>query len=543
MKKKAVTLLLATSMLTTLFAGCGGNTDKSAGKGNSDAGSVADHTVDENGKVNGLMYETGLPLVDEGTYGFTIFCDDSSETGKFYMIDELKKQTNVDVTLDIKPNETATEVMNLALNSGDYADVIGGWILNDSKILTYGVNQGVFIPLEDLFEKYCPNISAILELPGVKEKMTTPDGHIYTIPYVCSDTMVGYAPYINTEWLEAVGMEMPTTTDEFVEVLRAFKEKDPNGNGEKDEIPFSADPNNKHIEAMAGWFGMPMDKVGMTMNGEEPMYAGVSTKYREFLSWFNSLYEEGLIDLELYTQDSATWEGKGNQDLYGCSIAYESGEFSGDEKLPTVGRFDVLPVLNTDNGGMWLRDTNGFSVYRTQAVITDNAKNPEIIARWFDNAFELENGIGCNRGPVGIAVTKQDDGYHGVDPKTLSQEQQEELSWGNLWPQSLPKYLPADFEFVEDNPLYKEHDALEEKYEPYLTKNVIPSFWVDLDKVDLYADINTAITDYFTQQQAMFITGELDIDDDAAWQAYVDGIKNLGLEDWLDCRKVTKIAE
>ena len=47
------------------------------------------------------------------------------------------------------------------------------------------------LKLEDYFEKYCPNISAILDLPGVREKMTAPDGHIYTIPYVCADSTVG----------------------------------------------------------------------------------------------------------------------------------------------------------------------------------------------------------------------------------------------------------------------------------------------------------------------------------------------------------------
>ena len=62
------------------------------------------------------------------------------------MLDEFKKQTNVDVDLKIYPYETATERLNLDLNSGDYADVIGGWTLSDNAILTYGVNQGVFIP-------------------------------------------------------------------------------------------------------------------------------------------------------------------------------------------------------------------------------------------------------------------------------------------------------------------------------------------------------------------------------------------------------------
>lgn len=541
MKKKAVALVLAAAMCVTSLAGCGSSTSTTE----SVTGEVSEAVVDESGKVDGVMYKVGLPLVDEGTYGFSIFCDDSKEKPEYYMLDEFKKQTNVDVEMRIFPYETATERLNLDLNSGDYADVIGGWTLSDSMILTYGVNQGVFVPLEDYFAEYCPRITEILDLPGVREEMMAPDGHIYAIPYVCDDTKVGYSPYINGRWLENVGMDIPTTTEEFEAVLKAFKEKDANGNGDpNDEIPFSADPNNKHIEAMTGWFGLPMGKSGIGIQNEEVVFAGASATYREFLSWFNSLYEQGLIDLEIFTQDSSTWEGKGNRDLYGVSIAYGSGEFSGIVlKGEEKSEFDVLPVLNTDNGGMWLRDTNGFSVYRTQAVITDNAEHPEVICRWFDNAFQLENGIGCNRGPVGTVVFKEDDGYHAIDTKTLSEEEQEKLSWGNLWPQSLPKYMPSGFTYIEDHPTYNEKKVMEETYEPYLTKTTIPSFWIPLDKIDRYSDIASALTDYFNQRQAMFISGEIDIDDDAQWKSYVDGLYALGLEDWMEVRGIEKVVE
>ena len=542
MKKKAVALVLAAAMCVTSLAGCGSST---ASTTENASGEVAEAVVDESGKVDGVMYKVGLPLVDEGTYGFSIFCDDSKEKPEYYMLDEFKKQTNVDVEMRIFPYETATERLNLDLNSGDYADVVGGWTLSDSMILTYGVNQGVFIPLEDYFAEYCPRITEILDLPGVREEMTAPDGHIYAIPYVCDDTKVGYSPYINGRWLKNVGMDMPTTTEEFEAVLKAFKEQDANGNGDpNDEIPFSADPNNKHIESMTGWFGLPMGKSGIGILDDEVVFAGASSTYREFLSWFNSLYEQGLIDLEIFTQDSSTWEGKGNRDLYGVSIAYGSGEFSGivlegGEK----SEFDVLPVLNTDKGGMWMRDTNGFSVYRTQAVITDNAEHPEVICRWFDNAFQLENGIGCNRGPVGTVVFKEDDGYRAIDVKTLSEEDQEKFSWGNLWPQSLPKYMPSGFKYIEDHPTYNEKKVMEDTYEPYLTKTTIPSFWIPLDKIDRYSDIASALTDYFNQRQAMFISGEMDIDDDAQWQSYVDGLYALGLEDWMDVRGIEKVVE
>lgn len=551
MKKRLVAMLLASVMACTALAGCGSK----GGDGSSATAEDLDNKeeyvpseVDADGKVDGIMYKEGLPLVDEGAYTFSIFCDDSTSTGEFYMLDELEKQTNVKVDLKYFPYENATERMNLDLNSGDYADVIGGWILSDSMILTYGVEQGVFIPLEGIFEEYCPNISAILDLPDVREKMTAPDGHIYTIPYVCDDVTVNYSPWINTRWLENVNMEIPTTTEEFEAVLKAFKEQDANGNGDpNDEIPFSTDPNNKYLQAMTGYFGVPMDKYGFALVDEKPVFAATSAKYREFLSWFNKLYEQGLVDPEIFTQDSATWEGKGNRDMYGVSIAYGSNEFSGIEQTTTKPEFDPLPVLNADNGGIWLRATPGNSVYRAQAVITDNAEHPEIIARWFDNAFELENGIGCNRGPVGVVVFPEDnDMYRVIDTKTLDSETQEKLSWSNLWPQSLPKFLPMKFgkeHFIEDNPLYDEKKNLEETYEPYLTKDVIPSFWVQPDMVEEYSEIAQSINDYFNEQQALFISGEQDIDDDSVWETYCSGLEAMGLSTYLEVRGVTEILE
>ena len=549
MKKKLVAMLLVVAMAATAVAGCGNDSgDSGSGSGgSSDSGSgsgggAPEVEVDADGKVNGIMYAEGLPIVDEGAYTFSIFVDDSTSTGEFVALQAFEEQTNVKVDLRYYPYESATERLNLDLNSGDYADVIGGWTLSDNLILTYGVDQGIFIPLEDLFEQYAPNISAVLDLPGVREKMTAPDGHIYTIPYVVNDVNTGYTPYINTRWLENVGMSMPTTTDEFEAVLQAFKDQDANGNGDpNDEIPFSTDPNNKHLEYMTGYFGVPMDQNGLSVKEDGTVaWAAECDAYRQMLSWLNRMYEKGLVDTEISTQDSATWEGKGNRDLYGVSIAYGSGEFSGLPNGKEQGEFDFLPVLNADNGGVWMRDTYGNNVYRTQAVITDNAEHPEIIVRWYDNVFELENGIMINIGPVGVKVRKEGNDYIQVAEDTLSEADQEKYGWGNLWPQALPKFLPLDFELKQDDPLFNEKKAMEEFYEPYLTEHIIESAWVDMDSVEIYSEYATAIRDYFRQNQAQFIAGELDVDDDATWQAYCDGYKGLGLDKYLEIRGITE---
>ena len=86
-------------------------------------------------------------------------------------------------------------------------------------------------------------------------------------------------------------------------------------------------------------------------------------------------------------------------------------------------------------------------------------------------------------------------------------------------------------------------EITEEAYEANLTKEIIPSYWIDLDKIDTFSDTNTAIKDFFEQQQAQFVCGELDIDNDADWQAYVDGMYSLGLEDWVATQGIEEIAK
>lgn len=89
-------------------------------------------------------------------------------------------------------------------------------------------DQDLFVPTEDLIDKYCPNLTKIYEeRPEYKGGSTAPNGHSYGFPYV--EEMYGLVltpgPFlINKTWLDAVGKEVPTTVDEWVDCLRAFKE-------------------------------------------------------------------------------------------------------------------------------------------------------------------------------------------------------------------------------------------------------------------------------------------------------------------------------
>lgn len=543
MKKKKVLAALLASVLTmsTVMAGCGSSTESTGGSA-SDAGTTTDEAaapeVDESGKVNGIMYAEGLPIVDDGDYSFSLFVDGTLETDEPMMWPILKEQTGVDVDLQMYAYEIATEKFSLALSSGDYADCIGGWCLKDTDILTYGMDMGMFVPLETYFEQYCPKITEILELEGVRETMTAPDGHIYAIPYVIEAPTVDYSPFINTTWLKNVGMEMPTTTEELREVLRAFKEQDANGNGDPtDEIPFSGSPENLHLGYLAGYFGCSVDRYGFTMEGDKLVYGATSEAYKKGMEYLASLYAEGLIDPELFTQDNATWKGKGAQDMYGVCMMYSSADIM-PYPAGTEPEWAPLPVLKSEgvDNPVWLRNTYGTSVLKNQVVITDAAEHPEVICRWWDNFFELDNAVQSQHGAIGPVVTKHEDGsYTKINIEEMSEEDQKTYTWGNLWPQSLPKYIPEGFKVKEEVPVYNETDPRDELYEPYLTEKVIPPYWTDADTAAELSELQTAILDYVEQSQAQWVAGVTDIN--AEWDAYLEQLDKLGLPRYIELRE------
>lgn len=87
-------------------------------------------------------------------------------------------------------------------------------------------------------------------------------------------------------------------------------------------LPLSGSSDNLHLGYLAGYFGCSIDENGFTMNGDQLVFGATSEAYKKGMEYLASLYAEGLIDPELFTQDAATWKSKGGQDLYGVCIMY-----------------------------------------------------------------------------------------------------------------------------------------------------------------------------------------------------------------------------
>lgn len=164
--------------------------------------------------------------------------DPDWENNKFFI--RMNELTGVDFDFQVFNYEMYGTKKPLALsNTSQMPDFFMKAMFDKTEIVKYG-SQGLIIPLEDLIEEYMPNLKKLMDNdPKVAQLITAPDGHIYSLPTIGDKDTYNFVglPWINQQWLDNLGLEMPETPEEFYNVLKAFRDDDPNQNGLKDETP------------------------------------------------------------------------------------------------------------------------------------------------------------------------------------------------------------------------------------------------------------------------------------------------------------------
>jgi len=128
--------------------------------------------------------------------------------------------------------------LNLALAGGNYPDII---MHGSIDLEMYGVDEQVLIPLDEAIEKYMPNYMALLDAdPALAASLTSSDGHMYQIGWLIPQNINTESHlFLNKQWLDNLGLAVPTTVEEFEQVLVAFRDQDADGDGDAaNEIPF-----------------------------------------------------------------------------------------------------------------------------------------------------------------------------------------------------------------------------------------------------------------------------------------------------------------
>ena len=184
---------------------------------------------------------------------------DQPEAGNLPFFAYLEDVTGVDLEFESYKGEVSgyEQKVNLVFASGDLPDIV-----YDSVPRPFIINQaaiGNIVPLNGLIENFTTNIGPFLEArPEVRRDITDLDGNIYALFLLneLEDRLYDDPYFINQEWLDRLGLDMPETTEEFREVLLAFKNEDANGNGDpNDELPFSWREGGWQGQRIDGFFG------------------------------------------------------------------------------------------------------------------------------------------------------------------------------------------------------------------------------------------------------------------------------------------------
>ena len=340
MKKKQIALLLATAMAVTSLAGCGqqevsGTETKTSAESTETTESVVEEVKNFN--------EEGYPIVNEEiTLKVLINARDADnwmDVDEMPAIKRMEEETGINLEWEVvKSSDWATKT-NLMFATEEYPDLILAQE-KDIDFEEYGVVQKVLIPLDDLIDQYLPSYTERIALEDIDPtiNLIASDGQTYSVGHLMGTGHATTTSYmINQQWLDALKLPMPTNTEELMDTLRAFKTKDPNGNGQADEIPFSVRMVAKSItnstSSFLQWFGIPFDGSQWIYidNNKEVQFAPYQDGFRECMEWLHQCYDEGLLDVEVFSQDGNTWVAKCKNGVVGFASFYNLGSNLGQD--------------------------------------------------------------------------------------------------------------------------------------------------------------------------------------------------------------------
>ncbi len=499
-----------------------------------------------------------MPIVkDKITLNFVGMNMNTTRVGRHDETDMMKKleqDTNIKIVWEMIPQASWKEKKNLMIASRQLPDAFMGPLsLNADEIQKFGAD-GVLIPLDKLLAEYAPTITGVMkDYPLYDTYTRSLDGKIYALARMED---LGFdslsTSVIRKEWLDKLGLKMPTTTEEFRNVLREFKAKDPAGNGKT--IPFSflyqEGPDiNREVKREHEWifaaFGVYDNPkhVAIDDNGQM-VFTADKDRYKEAVKYLNSLYSEGLIDKEVFTQDRTLLTNKvRNQLNVGVYTDYRMKESFVTKEIED--KFAIMPPLKGPHGDQkWLRATTGLS--DGAFAITSACKYPEAAIRWVDHINEPELNIQMSYGMF------KEEGYNKSEALVPSKAQpgKYDVNTGSRpkevnasdWPFSSPIAVSPTLtskklidKYLADKPSNVAKNEACDVYRPYLTKNPYNyPYRFTVDEIEELSLIQTDLLSYIFKTQAKWIS---DGGIDAEWDNYLAQLKKLKVDKYLELYK------
>lgn len=537
--KKLICMVLTVIFLVGMLSGCGSanpTTDSTNGTTNDPAA--------ENGNGDKIVKLTAL----FNKHSLT------KDVNEMEWLSDLEKKSNVQIEWQ-QLSADWDQKKSAMFASGSIPDLL----FSATSDADYVIYNGLFEDLKPLIDDYAPNIQKMFaEHPEIRTLATQLNGQIYSIPSykggLWPDT--SNAAYINKQWLENVGKEVPETWDEFKDVLTAFRDEDANGNGDKtDEIPFdfNAEMWDFSIKLLMGSLGLQLsdDADGYFVEDATVKDYFVDDRFKTVMIFMQELYNDGLINREVVTQGYSKCQsvarGDGEIAKVGVTYGWEAGDKFGTV-LPE--QYTVLPQLkvhaDSTDDLRWRKDYYSLNYLANRVVMNAQCKNKEAAMRFIDAFYDPIVGMqvlfgGMNDTDKGIK--DNGDGTYSVLPPADPSLDPGSWKWASSFADNGPYYisdeikqkltLGTDMQAVLEERTY--YQDILDKAE--LKKDMYPQSFMKYSEDDLnMMAMNQANIDNITHQQwALWMTSTNDIESE--WDSYVEKVYNSGLTENLKIRQ------
>jgi putative aldouronate transport system substrate-binding protein len=559
--KKIFRVLLVAAVIMSVAFGCASGspkvkTDDTTASTTTDSAPAKPEATDSEASDKPIMSAPGeLPIVDE-VVQLKVLTVPSAYVEDYdtnYANKWLEEQTNVDVIWTLLPPENSYKKIDLLLaanNKNEMPDVFYTEI-NRITVEAYGA-RSVLVPLENYIKDYGLNMQLLFERqPALENQMKAFDGHIYFLSRY-NETVHARATqklWMDMSWLERLGLEVPVTTNDFYDVLKAFKEQDANGNGDpNDEIPFivyAGGYNSNNFGCILNAFTYYPNAIAEYVEDGKIMEPYMQDGFRDGLKYLKVLYDEQLLNeghLLMKAEQAKTLADAEKGSRIGSVQGGNVGIF--DVTDPKIFDFEVIEPL-TGPSGLKQTPLEPFNA-APFFMITSCCEIPEIAYRWADaqfydcandirngdftwlNYWYGEEGIGWEPAAAGAKSFTGEKAYY----KLL-------FNWGettnthiyetflNNMPESWKTLVASDIGggYNQDKILY---ESTIDRMLPYAVDKTMPTLSLTEEEAKSIMDIKPKLGTYISKCLVDFMRGEMDLDKD--WDSFQQELKSIGVE-------------
>lgn len=529
--KRTVSILVSMCLFATLFAGCSKSSPAPEPKQASTQTTV-NPTASGDGAITYPISQTPIKLRIFAKKGPDITPYDQLEHFKMH-----SKRSNITVEWEQPPDQTSAERLNIVLASGTLPDMF--WNLSTAEYNQLKAS-GVIMPVQK-YLKDAPVFNKIVkEFPDTKKSFMEPNGDVLILPLF--DGLSTNDPLIlRGDWLEKLGMKLPTTADEWETYWKGVRDTDLNGNGKKDEIPYSG-TTMVSVRSLVAAFGMLDTFFVDIKDGNKIKYSNIEGKYKDYLTWVSRLYSEKIIDQDIATNDSKKFETKVAQNLIGSYRGALNSAFNTymSTIAPKINGFKLYgaePMKAADGTQLHPGCASFVRSNLIGGVVTKTNKYPAETIKWLDWFYDYTPETGgaflnifgpkdktFKYGPNGEF---QYTDYVIKNPDGLSTQQA--LSKYTTRGQH-PAYNKALGSFAMWHPLtteaYKRIEPFYNKSVPYVVQ-ALP--FTDAESRAIRSKM-ADITTYTDEMVIKFITG---VEPVSKFDDYVKKVKSMGIDEVL----------